>query len=157
MKNKIIGVIGASNANEYEQKIAYEVGKIIAEKNAILICGGLSGVMEYACRGAKEKNGITIGILPGTSKSEANKYVDIPIATGIGEARNIIIVHSSDGIIAIGGGYGTLSELAFALRHNIPIVGISTWDVTDPYGKIIEIKRTNDPKEAVEYIFSLIT
>ncbi|MCK4353059.1 TIGR00725 family protein [candidate division WOR-3 bacterium] len=147
--NKIIGVIGGSSCSKEIKKIAFEVGCEIAKKKALLICGGLSGVMEAVCKGAKSKDGITIGVLPGKLKSEANKWVDIPIVTGIGVARNVIIVRSSDSIIAINGRYGTLSELAIASNLGIPIVGLKTWDVDLP------IKRVNTPKEAVELAIKL--
>ncbi|NIO20775.1 MAG: TIGR00725 family protein, partial [Candidatus Aenigmarchaeota archaeon] len=93
---------------------AYEVGREIAKRDIVLVSGGMSGVMEAACRGAKTEGGLTVGIIPGTEKSEANPYVDIPVVTGMGHGRNIIVVRSSDAIIAIGGSYGTLSEIAFA-------------------------------------------
>jgi uncharacterized protein (TIGR00725 family) len=105
--------------------------------------------MEAACRGAKSEGGLTIGIIPGFSKSDANPYVDIPVITGMSHARNIIVVRSSDAIIAIGGGYGTLSEIAFALKLEIPVIGISTWEVSP------EIRRVTTPKEAVGLAFAL--
>ena len=151
MKRKtIIGVIGSSGCSSSVSEIAYIVGKEIARKGAILICGGLAGVMEAACKGVKEEGGITIGVLPGDSKEKANPYVDIPITTGMGEARNIIIVRSSDAVIAIAGKYGTLSELAFALRFDVPIVGIATWNIDIP------ILRAKNPKQAVDMLFSAI-
>lgn len=124
-----IGVIGASRCSKKIAKIAYEVGKEIAERKAILICGGLGGVMEEAARGAKENKGLTIGILPGFSSSDANPYIDIPIVTGMDHGRNIIVVRSCDAIIAIGGREGTLSEIAFALKLMIPLIGIETWGI----------------------------
>ncbi len=151
MKRKtIIGVIGSSSSSSSVSEIAYIVGKEIARKGAILICGGLGGVMEAACKGVKEEGGTTIGVLPGDSKEKANPYVDIPITTGMGEARNIIIVRSSDAVIAIAGKYGTLSELAFALRFDVPIVGIATWNIDIP------ILRAKNPKQAVDMLFSAI-
>lgn len=152
-KNKrIIGVIGTSKCeyNSELYQIAEEVGKEIGKSGNILICGGLGGVMEAAARGAKSVNGLTIGILPGSTPLEANAYIDIPIVTGMGEARNIIIVRSSEVIIAIGGGFGTLSELAFALKLNVPVIGLKTWNLED---KIIIAK---DPKHAVETALKII-
>lgn len=145
-----IGVIGTGEASEEEVNAAFEVGREIARRNCILVCGGMTGVMEAACRGAKSGEGLTVGIIPGETKAEANPYVDIPVVTGIGHARNIIVVRSSDAIIAIGGSYGTLSELAFALRLKIPIIGINTWDVSS------EIKKAENPKEAVGMAIGLI-
>jgi hypothetical protein len=147
--NTIIGVIGSSEASSEESKTAEEIGREIARRKGILVCGGLSGVMEAACRGAKSEGGMTIGIIPGFNRSEANPYVDIPIVTGISEARNIIVVRSSNAIIAIGGSFGTLSELAFALKLNIPVIGINTWEVSS------NIKKAKTPKEAVDLAFSL--
>jgi len=145
----IIGVIGTSEASTEEYQTAEEVGREIARKKGILVCGGLGGVMEASCRGAKSEGGLTIGIIPGSSKKEANPYVDIPIVTGISEARNIIVVRSSNAIIAIGGSFGTLSEIAFALKLEIPVVGINTWEVST------NIKKATTPKEAVDLAFSL--
>ena len=146
----IIGVIGGSRVNKSIYRIAYEVGKFIAKKKGIVVCGGLTGVMEAACKGAKEENGLTIGILPDNNKNTANRYVDIPIPTGIGEARNMVIINTADGLIAIDGKYGTLSEVAFALRRGKPIVGIDTFDFKD-------IIKANTPYEAVEKIFAMVS
>ncbi len=140
---KSVGVIGAGEASDTDTERAFEVGKEIARQNLILVCGGMSGVMEAACRGAKSEGGVTVGIIPGSLKAEANPYVDIPVVTGFGQGRNIIVVRSSDAIIAIGGSFGTLSEIAFALRLQIPVIGIDTWDVSS------EIRRAEGPKEAV--------
>ena len=145
----LIGVIGTSEASNEEYKTAEEVGREIARRKGILVCGGLGGVMEASCRGAKSEGGLTIGIIPGSSKKEANPYVDVPIVTGISEARNIIVVRSSNAIIAIGGSFGTLSEIAFALKLEIPVIGINTWEVST------NIKKATTPKEAVDLAFSL--
>ncbi|MGH7802698.1 MAG: TIGR00725 family protein [Thermodesulfobacteriota bacterium] len=145
----LIGVIGTSEASNEEYKTAKEVGREIARRKGILVSGGLGGVMEASCRGAKSEGGLTIGIIPGSSKKEANPYVDIPIVTGIAEARNIIVVRSSNAIIAIGGSFGTLSEIAFALKLEIPVIGINTWEVST------NIKKATTPKEAVDLAFSL--
>ncbi len=122
---KIISVIGASVVDAKVAKIAQEVGSAIAKRGYILACGGLGGVMEAACKGAKSAKGTTIGILPGVEKSEANQYVDIVIPTGIGLARNLIVVAAGDGIIVISGGSGTLGELSFAWQLAKPIVTIT--------------------------------
>src|SRR4030066_777650 len=126
----IIGVIGTSEASTEEYQTAEEVGREIARRKGILVCGGLGGVMEASCRGAKSEGGLTIGIIPGSSKKEANPYVEIPIVTGITKERNIIVLRTSNAIIAIGGSFGTLSEIAFALKLEIPVVGINTWEVS---------------------------
>lgn len=133
MKNKpYIGVIGASKISCEMEKIAFEVGYEIAKRGGILVCGGLGGIMEATCQGAKKAAGITIGILPGYSQSVANRYVDFVICTGFQEARNLIIVRSSDILIAIAKGYGTLSEIAFALKIEKPVIGIGTWNTVLP-------------------------
>ena len=145
----IIGVIGGSNCTSDIYDLAFEVGKGIAKSKNIVICGGLDGVMEAVCRGAKSQNGLTIGVLPGRVKEEANQWVDIPIVTGLGVARNVIIIRSADSIIAINGKYGTLSELAIASNFDIPIVGLLTWEADLP------IKRVNIPEEAVDLAIKL--
>lgn len=126
-KKKFIAVIGGNQCSPEEAQVAEEVGRELARRGAILICGGLSGVMEAACKGAHSAGGITIGILPRDSRHEANPYVQIPIVTGMGYARNAIIVKSSQAIIAIDGIYGTLSELGHALQSGIPVIGLNTW------------------------------
>jgi hypothetical protein len=123
-KSTIIAVIGGSNCSDEIYKLARQVGQAIARAGAVLICGGLFGVMEAACRGAKEAGGMTIGVLPGKSKAEANAFVDIPVVTGLSDARNVIIVRTADGVIAVDGEYGTLSEIAFALKFGKPVVGL---------------------------------
>lgn len=145
-----IGVIGNGACPDEVEKLAEEVGREIAQREGILICGGLGGVMEGAARGAKEKGGLTVGIIPGESPSQANSYIDIPIVTGLGYARNIIVVRSSEVLIAIHGQYGTLSEIAFALQLKVPVVGLNTWEVS------ADIVPASTPADAVEKAFSLI-
>ncbi|MBW2040136.1 MAG: TIGR00725 family protein [Deltaproteobacteria bacterium] len=122
-----IGVIGAGKCPSEVYEIAREVGGEIARRGFSLVCGGLGGVMEAACRGAKEAGGTTIGILPTSNRMDANPYVDLVIPTGLGHARNILVVQASDALVAIDGGAGTLSEIAIALKVGKPIVGIRTW------------------------------
>jgi uncharacterized protein (TIGR00725 family) len=124
---KMIGVIGAGSCNSETYEQAREVGAGIAKTGAILVCGGLGGVMEGACRGACEAGGQTVGILPGPDKVHANPHVTIPVVTDLGHARNIVIVRSSDLLIAISGGYGTLSEISIGLKLGKPVIGLSTW------------------------------
>lgn len=126
---KAVGVIGAGRAEEKLVHLAEEVGRLLAKHGVIVITGGLGGVMEAACRGAALEGGITVGILPTLKKEDANPYVKIPIPTGIGEMRNALIVRASDALIAIGGEYGTLSEIAFALKTGKKVVGLRTWDI----------------------------
>lgn len=151
-----ISVIGTSSATIEEARIAQEVGRQIAKQGAVLICGGLGGVMEAVSRGAKEAGGITVGILPGEDPASANPYIDIPIVTGLSFARNVIVASSGDAVIAVGGKLGTLTEIAFALMKGIPVIGIGTWALEkerlDGYGVII----ARDAREAVEKAFQMI-
>jgi len=144
----IIGVIGGSAPTAEEATAAEAVGRALAEGGAILICGGRGGVMAAACRGAKSGGGLTIGILPGTHRGQANPYVDIPIVTGIGEARNAIITRTAQAVIAIGGSYGTLSEIAFALAFGVPVVGLGTWKMRRDGHPPVPIVRAATPEEA---------
>ncbi len=125
----IVGVIGASQASERDVENAYLLGKGLAELGFPVICGGLTGVMEAVARGVREAGGLTIGVVPGYSRGDANPYIDIPIATGLGHARNVIIAATSDVLVAVGGEYGTLSEIAFALKMGKPVVSLFSWDV----------------------------
>lgn len=127
----LIAVIGAGSCNEEMYRLAEDVGKEIAIRHGIVVCGGLFGVMEACCKGAKSADGLTIGILPGIGIDEANDFVDIPIATGGGIARNAIIAHTGRVAIAIDGKYGTLSEIGFFLQLGKPVVGLRTWDVSE--------------------------
>lgn len=145
-----IGVIGGRSASPDIIKMAEQVGQCIAEHKAVLVCGGLGGVMEAACRGAKKAGGMTVGILPVASKEEANPYVDIVIPTNMGIARNAIVVHSSDGVVAVDGSYGTLSEIAFALQMDVPIVALKSWELN------ASVQKTENPDEAVDLVFQLI-
>lgn len=126
---KIIGIIGGSIVDKAIYDTAYQVGKLIAENGAALVCGGLTGVMEAACKGATEAGGTTIGILPGLRIDDANPYIDIPVATGLGHGRNLIIVNTASALIAVSGKYGTLSEIGFALQSGKPVYGLGTWDI----------------------------
>jgi uncharacterized protein (TIGR00725 family) len=142
-----IGVIGASRCSAEIAGLAEAVGREIGKREAVLICGGLGGVMEFASKGAKEAGGLTVGILPGASKEEANGYIDIPIVTGLGHARNVLIAHSSDIIIAISGEHGTLSEIAIGLKLNKTIIGLKTWDIDG----VIQVKTAAEAvQKAIE-------
>ncbi|MGQ9747265.1 MAG: TIGR00725 family protein [Candidatus Caldatribacteriaceae bacterium] len=151
-----IGVIGQGVCDDRLYQLACQVGKEIARRGAILICGGLGGVMEAACRGAKEAGGITVGILPGFSREDANPFVDVAIVTGLGEARNLIIVHTASGLVACGGQAGTLSEIAFALRAGKPLAGLETWKIQDNQGKGDFFPHFATPEEAVTFIFQCL-
>jgi uncharacterized protein (TIGR00725 family) len=145
-----IAVVGAGKCSKKMKDLAEVVGKAIAERGGILVCGGLGGVMEGAAKGAKIKKGTTIGILPGDSREDANEYIDIAIATGVGEARNLAVIKSADGVVALPGKYGTLSEMAFCLKLEKPMVSLSAWNISD------KVERFEDPIKAVERIFQLL-
>ena len=131
--------------------IAEEVGAALAERGVVVVCGGRGGVMEGACRGAKRGGGTTVGILPGEDRAAANEFVDVAIATGLGEARNALVVRAADALIAIGGSWGTLSEIALAQRAGKRVVGIGTWELASAGGEPVEgIERAGGAAEAVE-------
>lgn len=139
MKKRIVGIIGASECDAELRKIAQDVGSRIAGRGWILLCGGLGGVMEAASMGAQGSGGTVVGILPTASTADANPYVDIPIATNMGHARNIIIAHTADVLVAIGGGYGTLSEISIAKKLGKRVYGLRSWSI-----KGIEQKKDVD-------------
>ena len=145
-----IGVIGAGKCSPEAEGLAEELGREIARNKAVLVCGGLGGVMEASARGVKQEGGITVGILPSFSFEDANPFIDIPIVTGLSHARNVLVVRSSHALIAVEGGYGTLSEIAIALKLRKPVIGLRTWDVSK---KIITVET---PKEAVKKAISII-
>lgn len=149
-QKKQIAVIGGREVSQEILKKAEAVGRLIAERDAVLLCGGMGGVMEAACRGAKSAGGVTVGILPTGSRLDANPFVDIAIPTAMGMARNAIIIQSADAAVAVGGSYGTLSEMAFARHNGIPLVSVDSWPVDETVPKI------SDPEEAVEWVFQRI-
>ena len=149
MTKPFIGVVGAGKCSGKTKIMAEQVGKAIADEGGVLICGGRGGIMEAAAKGAKAQNGMTIGILPGHDKREANKYIDIPIATGIGEARNLVIIKTADAVIALPGKFGTLSEMAFCLKLGKPLISLSAWNISD------DIEKFEDPIAAVKRAFQL--
>ncbi len=144
----LIAVVGSGEATPQEEAWAYEVGRRLAMAGAVVICGGHGGVMEAACRGAVEAGGLTIGILPGSRHQEANPYVRIPLPTGLGEARNALVVRAAHAVIAIGGEFGTLSEIALALKWGIPVIGLETWRLHRP-GVAVPLETASTPEEAV--------
>jgi len=145
-----IAVVGGSQCSHEEVKLAEEVGRELARRGGILVCGGLGGVMEAACKGASLEGGATVGILPGDNRSAANPYVSIPVVTGIGYARNVIVVKSAQAVIAIDGSYGTLSEIAYALQNDIPVVGLNTWSFSLKGKAADSIIQAYNAREAVE-------
>ena len=145
-----IAVLGGRIESDDILKAAEETGRLIAERGATLICGGMGGVMEAACKGAKSAGGLTVGILPVTDANLGNAYLDVIIPTGMGDARNALIVNSVQGAIAVGGKYGTLSEIAYALQRNLPIASLHSWDV-DP-----SVFQAQTARDAVDFIFTKI-
>jgi uncharacterized protein (TIGR00725 family) len=129
-----IAIAGSGDATAEELAWAEEAGAAVAEAGAGLVCGGLGGVMEAACRGARSRGGLTVGLLPGTDRDAANGWVIVALPTGLGEARNALVVRASDAVVAIGGGWGTLSEIALAMKAGIPVVGLGTWSPAPPGG-----------------------
>jgi len=129
-----VAVVGSGEPGTAHDQAAEIVGRQVAEAGAVLVCGGLGGVMEAACRGAALAGGLTVGLLPGHDRAAANQWVRAVVPTGLGEMRNCLIVQSADVLIAVGGEYGTLSEVAFALKLGRPVVGVSTWSLTRPDG-----------------------
>jgi len=155
MNNKrLIAVIGGGQCSEEEARLAEEVGRELARRGAVLVCGGLGGVMEAACRGASAAGGLTIGILPGDGPKDANPYVQIPIVTGMGYARNVVVVKSAGAAIAIGGSYGTLSEIGHALQNGIPVIGLNTWALSKNGKQDSSIILAQDPVDAVNKALS---
>lgn len=150
MRPTRIGVIGERETTAHLWEAAEVVGREIARRGGVLVCGGMGGVMEAASKGAREAGGIVVGILPTATEEGGNPYVTIPIPTGMGEGRNILVVRAAHAVIAIGGWYGTLSEIAYALALGIPVVGLATWTIQRPGLVTDPIVRAQDPQEAVE-------
>jgi uncharacterized protein (TIGR00725 family) len=151
-----VAVVGAGDADEDLATAAEEVGRRLAQGGAAVVCGGLGGVMEAACRGAKSAGGLTIGILPGRRREDANRWVDVAIPTGMGETRNALVVSSADAVVAVGGEHGTLSEVAFALKLGRPVVGLRTWRLLRGDGTVDEgIVPVDDPEAAVAAVLAL--
>jgi uncharacterized protein (TIGR00725 family) len=146
MQRRCIGIIGAGTCGDSQVAVAEEVGRLVARARALLVCGGLGGVMAAACRGAKAAGGTTIGLLPGLDRDDANEWIDVAVPTGLGEARNVLVVRAADALIAIGGEFGTLSEIGFALKTGKPVVGLGTWELPQ---RPDAIRRASSAAEAV--------
>jgi uncharacterized protein (TIGR00725 family) len=144
-----IGVLGASAPGAELARAAERIGELIAREGAALVCGGLGGVMEAAAKGAAAVGGVTVGVLPGSDPDEANPFIGIAVATDMGHARNAIIVRSCDAAIAVGGGFGTLSEIALAMKCGVPVVGYKTWDARGGEGLAAPAVTAATPEEAV--------
>jgi uncharacterized protein (TIGR00725 family) len=138
-----VAVVGPGQASREEEAAAEAVGRELARRGAVLVCGGLGGAMEAACRGAVEAGGVTVGILPGNDRREANPHVQVAVPTGLGEARNALVVRAADAVVAVGGAYGTLSEIALALKAGKPVVGLGSWEIDG-------MEQAKRPGQAVE-------
>jgi uncharacterized protein (TIGR00725 family) len=149
-RSPVIAVVGPGrDASAAELAAAEEAGAAIASAGAVLVCGGLGGVMEAACRGARSEGGTTVGLLPGTDRDEANGWVVLALPTGLGEGRNALIVRAADAVVAIGGGFGTLSEIAFALRAGVPVFGVGTWELARDGASVEGVRPVEDARTAV--------
>jgi uncharacterized protein (TIGR00725 family) len=153
-RRRLVAVCGESDPQTSLADLASALGRGIAERGAVLICGGLTGVMEHAARGARAAGGLTIGLLPGDDPDAANEYIDVAIATGLGHARNAVLARTADGVVALGGGLGTLSEIALALRNRRPAIGVQTWHF-DRDGRVEpELPVAANPKDALDWLFA---
>jgi len=152
---RVIAVIGAGICTRREYNLAHEVGKLLAQREFVVACGGLLGVMEAVCMGAKEAGGTTVGLLPGTAREEANRYVDVAIPTGLRDARNYLVATVGEAVIAVGGKLGTLSEIALSLKRGIPVVGLGTWKLDPDRLFDTRVPAAKTPEEAVETAIQL--
>jgi uncharacterized protein (TIGR00725 family) len=150
-----VAVIGSGDPDPERDRQAERVGRALAERGAVVVCGGLGGVMEAACRGAAQAGGTTVGLLPGPDRRGANAHLTIALPTGMGELRNGLIVRAADAVIAVGGEYGTLSEIGFALKLGRPVVGLRTWELAREGAPREAIVVAEGPEEAVEQALAL--
>ena len=153
-RRRLVAVCGESDPQTSLADLAVELGRGIAQRDAVLICGGLTGVMEHAARGARAAGGLTIGLLPGDNPDEANEYIDLAIATGLGHARNAVLARTADGVVALGGGLGTLSEIALALRNRRPTIGIQTWRFDRQGRTEPELPIAANVNDALDWLFA---
>jgi uncharacterized protein (TIGR00725 family) len=143
-----IGVAATSQADARHVRLAEALGRHLAEAGAVVVCGGGGGAMEAVCRGATSAGGMTVGLLPGARREEGNEHLGVALPTGLGEGRNVLLVRASDALVAVGGGYGTLSEIALALRIGVPVVGLATWSLALGGAPVEPFPRVEDPAEA---------
>ncbi len=145
MRKKVVSVVGGHSCNKEVEQIAQELGEKLAKVVDILVCGGLSGTMKAVCSGFKAAGGLTIGVLPGYDKNDANAFVDISIPTGMGLARNVLVVKSADVVVALPGEMGTLSEIAYCLQFGIPVISLNSWDIKG----VIKVKTVDEAADKV--------
>ncbi len=143
-----IGVAGASQPEAHLIELAEELGRRLAATGATVVCGGGTGLMTAVCRGAQAAGGVTVGLLPGTDRADGNPYLSVALPTGLGEGRNLLLVRASDALVAIGGGFGTLSEIALALRIGVPVIGLATWGLTRDGQPVTPFPVAADPEDA---------
>lgn len=153
---RYVAVLGPGSHDPVAEELAERVGRLLAERGAVLVTGGLGGAMEAASRGAKQAGGMTVGILPDDTRQSANRYLDVAVPTGLGEMRNAVVVRASDGAIAIRGAYGTLSEIGLSLRIGRPVVGIDTWMLNSPDGSSDHFHHAKGPEEAVNRLMEML-
>ncbi|MDP1807746.1 MAG: TIGR00725 family protein [Acidimicrobiales bacterium] len=150
-----VAVSGGGEAGEAACRLAEEVGRELARRGAVVVTGGLGGAMEAACRGAKAEGGTTLGILPTHDRADANEWVDVAVPTGLGEARNALVVRAADALVAVAGEFGTLSEIALALKIGIPVVGLETWELARAGRPVEAIETARTPADAAERAVAL--
>lgn len=156
MSTPIVAVVGGGLVETDVEAVAEEVGRLLAERGAIVLTGGLGGVMAAASRGAAKAGGTTVGVLPGDDRADANEWVGVAIATGMGEARNALVARAADAMIAVGGEFGTLSEIALALKLGRPVIGIDTWEMRRSGVTLDPILRARDAAHAVELVLERV-
>ncbi len=152
-----VAVVGGGDADATTCGVAEDLGRELARRGAVVVCGGLGGVMEAACRGAKAEGGTTLGILPTDDRRSANPYVDVAVATGMGEGRNALVARTADVVVAVAGEFGTLSEIALALRMGKPVVGLSTWELSRDGRPVDAVVPAAGPADAAELAFAQST
>jgi uncharacterized protein (TIGR00725 family) len=145
-----VAVVGAGHADDEECDRAARVGRALAEAGAVVVCGGLGGVMAAACRGARDGGGTSVGILPGADRDQANEFVDVALSTGMGEGRNLLVVRNADAVVAIGGEFGTLSEVALALQAGVPVIGLDTWELSRRGRPARGVVEATTPEDAAD-------
>jgi len=154
-RRSYLAVVGGGRVPPADARRARAVGRAVAEAGAVLVCGGLGGAMAAACRGAHDAGGLTVGILPGADRAAANRHVDVAIPTGLGEARNALVVGAADAVVAVAGEFGTLSEIALALAAGTPVVGLGTWELRRGGAPVAGVVTAHDPALAVELALRL--
>ncbi|MFH1269820.1 MAG: TIGR00725 family protein [Candidatus Omnitrophota bacterium] len=150
MRKKVVSVIGGHSCTKEVEQLAHNLGENLAKVVDILVCGGLSGTMKSVCSGFKAAGGLTIGILPGYDKNDANAFVDIAIPTGLGLARNVLVVKSADVVVALPGEMGTLSEIAYCLQFGIPVISLDSWDIKG----VIKVETVDEAVDKVKFLLT---